>query len=88
MALKQPRLELLDGSSHREGLLQYIDAVLVVLDHAANARQVPLDVAKPFEGVDLGLGQTTNASDSRQAECRVNAGCRSIDLTMRGKRDV
>src|SRR3990170_5062880 len=49
VALQDERLHLLDGAADGERLLEDVRAVLIVLDHAPDARQVAPDVVEAFE---------------------------------------
>src|SRR3989337_4115674 len=49
VALQDHRLHLLDGAADRVRLLEHVRTVLIVLDHAADAGQVALDVVEAFE---------------------------------------
>src|SRR3990170_3544373 len=49
VALQDHRLHLLDGAADRVRLLEDLRTVLIVLDHAADACQVALDVVEAFE---------------------------------------
>jgi hypothetical protein len=51
VAGEDDRLQLLEGAADGEGLLEDVDAVGVLLDHALDAVEVAVDVAEAFEAV-------------------------------------
>src|SRR3972149_4880728 len=50
VALQDHRLHLLNGTADGVRLLEHLRAVLIVLDHATDARQVAFDVVEALEG--------------------------------------
>src|SRR5579875_545382 len=53
VAFEQDAVELVEGALDGVGLLENVDAVLVLLDHLANAFNVALDIREPVENVFL-----------------------------------
>src|SRR5689334_11838219 len=51
--LEDQGLQLLDGFADGVRLAQDIHAILVVLDHLADAAQVPLDIVQPLDDISL-----------------------------------
>jgi len=54
VASEDQGLELLDRAPDRVGLLENVDAVLVLFDHAAHALEMALDVIQALEGLWFG----------------------------------
>src|SRR5215213_4312868 len=71
MAAQEQPIELVDGALDGVGLLQDIHAILVFLDHPADALEMPLDVRQPLEYVRFRCLHELGPSDPPQGGTEV-----------------